>query len=166
MKGKYLYCFATPIYSAIQVYYAQLLHDHASNNLPNLRACLNSGTEHTSTQVAAELLKHLVVTSAFMYSRLFNNSSVANGSILLFHFYILLLFKKRRKGKCRVLLSCHVYVWYQHLQNEVLLCMRNIIKLEAPGEIVLYVLLILCFCLPGYTNKISVPYVSINYEVE
>jgi hypothetical protein len=60
--------------------------------------------------MGAELLEHLVVPSAFVYSRLFNNSSVANGSILLFHFYILLLFKKRRKGKCHVLLSYHVYV--------------------------------------------------------
>ena len=139
-RGNTLNRSATLIYSAVQVYYAQILRDHASNNLPNLRACLtlnlltttivappsnaskwqmgfnlafkglNTGMELMSTQVAAELLEHLIVPSAFVYSRLFNNSSVANGSVLLFHFYILLLFKKRREGKCRVLLSYHVYV--------------------------------------------------------
>jgi len=44
--------------------------------------------------------------------------------------------------------------------------MRNIIKLEAPGEVILYVLLMLCFYFPGYINKLSVSYVGINCEVE
>lgn len=107
-RGNTLNCSSSRIYSAVQVCCAKLLHDHASNNLPNLRACLNTGTEHTSTQVVAELLEHLIAPSAFVYSRLFNNSSVANGSTLLFHFHILLLFKKRRKGKmpCSVELPC------------------------------------------------------------
>jgi len=44
--------------------------------------------------------------------------------------------------------------------------MGNIIKLEAPGDIIEYVLLMLRFSIPGYINKISVSYVSINCEVE